>query len=92
MRLYHRTTPEAAREIAETRRFVSKEGNEVCFSNRRNGYASGYGTSVVVVDMPRGTYMLDDEFQTGEKHYRVLIGDLTSERIVSVDIAKEGGS
>lgn len=74
--LFHRTTAEAAETIGRVRRFQSKEGNKdtgpIYFSNRDEGYyAAGYGEGCVRVVMPIHAVKLDDEFETGERHYRV---------------------
>lgn len=73
MRVYHRTTPEAADAIRATGRFLSRENTgDVFVSNRRgNGYTEGYGAGIVALDVPDELLTLDDEFPTGERHYAV---------------------
>lgn len=73
MKLYHRTTLEAADEIRRTRRFTSRYAVEdVWFSTHLDGYASGYGPGVVVVEVPEGIASLDDWFPgNGEEHYTI---------------------
>lgn len=69
--LYHFTTPEAARAIADTGKWVSAENTgEVYASTRKDGQATGYGTAYVHVIMPKACATLDDEFPDGEQHYR----------------------
>ena len=80
LRLYHRTTPEVADEIRRGGSFKTRiktdMGSEVYFSDRQDGMASGYGGSVVAVDIPEEYANLDDEFEDGEKHYWVDASDL----------------
>lgn len=79
-RLYHRTSKEAADKIYKTKRFTSKIntsfGTEIYFSNKPSGAISGYGLSLVAVDIPEKYIHIDDEFPDGEKHYRVSSADL----------------
>jgi hypothetical protein len=82
--LYHRTSNEAATSIAQTRRFRSREQDEVCFSNRESGQVSGYGEATVRVEVPEVWARLDDEFPDGEKHYRVDARDIEPEWITGV--------
>lgn len=72
MKVYHRTSPDAAREILRTRTLVSLENTgEVFVSNRRDGHATGHGAAVVVLDIPRDVLRVDDWFPDGEAHYAV---------------------
>lgn len=84
MRVYHRTTHEAATAILADRRFLSRERGEVCVSDRRDGYADGYGPAVVVLDVPDNLLTLDDEFQDGEQHFRVRAVDIRPEFVIGV--------
>jgi len=84
--LFHRTTAETAAFIGRVRRFQSKEGDKdsgpVYFSNRDQGaYAAGYGEGCVRVIMPVDNVELDDEFETGERHYRVPANKIRGEWI-----------
>jgi hypothetical protein len=84
--LFHRTTAQMAEFIGRVRRFQSKEGDKdtgpVYFSNRDQGYyASGYGEGCVRVVMPTDAVELDDEFETGERHYRVAADKIRGEWI-----------
>lgn len=81
MKVYHRTTEDAARLIREQRRFLSREQGEVCVSNRARGMAEGYGPGVVALDVPAGFLRLDDEFPGGERHYRLDSRDIRPEWI-----------
>ena len=86
LRLFHRTTPEAAELIRATRRMVSREHDgAVYFSTRRDGQATGYGADVVELRVPESLAQLDDEFPDGELHYRVLAKDLRPDYFVVVD-------
>jgi|TARA_Y100000310_G_scaffold282401_1_gene303573 hypothetical protein len=70
--LYHRTTPEAAQQMRETGKFISKENtNETFFSNRIEGQAEGYGDAVVEVRVPAQQIRLEDAFRNGEIHVAV---------------------
>lgn len=81
MIVYHRTTRQAAASIHATGVFLSREVGEVCVSDMRDGYADGYGETVVVLDIPEHLLTLDDEFQTGEHHYRVNARDIRPDYI-----------
>lgn len=81
--LYHRTTPEAAADIARTRRMTSLENTrEAYFSTSLHGQATGYGDGVVHVRVPAELAELDDEFPDGEQHYRVHIDRLQPQHFV----------
>jgi len=81
--LFHRTTPEVAEAIGRTRRFDSKEHDgSVYFSDRAQGeYAEGYGPGCVRVVMPVSLVRLDDEFQDGERHFRVRANQIRADWI-----------
>lgn len=89
MRLFHRTSNDAAREIRRTGTFTSKENTgDVYFSNRRNGHAAvGYGNAVVTVNVHASQCVLDDEFPNGERHYRVKASAIRPDQIVAVTTA-----
>lgn len=77
MDLYHRTTHEAAEEIRTSRRMLSKETDgSVYFSTRRHGQAGAYGDAIVHVRVPCEIAQLDDEFPSGEQHYRIQAANL----------------
>jgi hypothetical protein len=81
--LYHRTTPESAELIMRERRMISRENSgEVYFSTERNGQATGYGESVVHVRIPLHLAELDDEFPSGELHYRVDVRRLRPDHFI----------
>jgi hypothetical protein len=82
--LYHYTTPDNARRIRESGRFVSHEGNEVCLTDTLGGYATGYGRAAVVLSLPQSLLTLDDEFETGERHYRVDLRRIPVSAITSI--------
>lgn len=80
LKLYHRTTPELAEKIMRERRMVSKENTaEAYFSTEPDSMISGYGDGVVCVVIPTDLAELDDEFPSGELHYRVRVSDLRPE-------------
>jgi GNAT superfamily N-acetyltransferase len=82
VRVFHRTSHEAAREIHRTGRMVSKENtSEVFVSNRRHGQAEGYGEAVVELHVPREHLRLDDEFPDGEKHYAIHASHIGPENV-----------
>lgn len=72
MILYHYTTPEAAERIRATGTMVGLEDG-LFFTNRRGGYASGYGAAVVELHVPDALLQLDDEFPDGEQHFRIPV-------------------
>lgn len=82
LRLYHRTTPEAAAAIVTTGRWQSYENGWCYFSTARDGEAIAYGTVVLGVEVPADVALLDDEWSDGETgavleaHYRVHARDL----------------
>jgi 8-oxo-dGTP pyrophosphatase MutT (NUDIX family) len=74
--LYHRTSPEAAEEIRRSRSMRSKENTgETYWSTFRgdepDAQGAGYGSGVVHVRVPRHLAEMEDEFPSGEEHYRV---------------------
>jgi hypothetical protein len=78
--LYHRTSPENAEQINQDRRMHSKENTgEVFFSTHKDGQGTGYGEGVVRVRVPARLAELDDEFPSGEQHYRIRARDLRPE-------------
>lgn len=83
MIVFHRTSAASKAAILATLRFTSRENGEVCVSNVRDGYASGYGEAVVTLNIPDDLLVPDDEFQTGETHYRVRAKNIRPEMIVS---------
>jgi hypothetical protein len=68
--VWHRTSPVAAAEIRKTGKMVPKEDG-LFFSSEPNGQASGFGTEAVKMDVPSSKLQLDDEFPSGEQHFRV---------------------
>lgn len=80
LRLYHRTTPEMADRIYAERRMISEENTqEAYFSTETDGQASGYGAGLVCIVIPEDMAELDDEFPSGERHYRVRVSRLQPE-------------
>jgi GNAT superfamily N-acetyltransferase len=87
--LYHRTSIEAARSIRENGRFASKEGQEVYFSTRTEGYATGYGEAVVEIRVaPALIDHIDDAFHGGEVHIVILREKIGPQEIVSDDLSE----
>lgn len=73
MVVYHMTAPRAANAIKTSGTMIPKEDG-LFFSNKKFGPASeGYGTAAVKLDIPEARLILDDEFPTGEKHYRLPV-------------------
>ena len=90
MLLYHVTSLEAAEAIYPAGPFQSKEADgSVYFTDRLHGYADGYGDAFVLVHVPDSIAMLDDEFDSGEKHYRINQRDLKPKHIVSFGLINE---
>lgn len=83
MRVYHRTSQAARAEIIESRHFKSHERGEVCVSDTLSGQANGYGDNVVTLDIPDHLLAIDDEFPSGECHYRIQASDIKPEFIVT---------
>jgi len=69
IRLFHRTTPEAAEEIRRTGQMTGKEDG-VFFSTSPSRQAVGYGSEVVEVRIPLSDLELNDLFDT-EAHLRL---------------------
>lgn len=74
--LYHRTTPEAAETIRSERSMRSKENTgETYWSTFRgdepDAQAHGYGAGTVHIRVPHHLAEIEDEFPSGEEHYRV---------------------
>lgn len=83
--VYHRTSPEAAAQIARTGRFLSKENTDWTYaSNKLQGQAESFGTSVVTLKVPKKHLMIQDEFPSGEKYFAVSNKKLSKRNIVSV--------
>ena len=69
VKLFHRTTPEAAAEIRRTGQMTGKEDG-IFFSTSPEGQTTGYGSEVVEVNIPLSDLQLDDLFKT-EAHLRL---------------------
>lgn len=82
MIVFHRTDTASRDAIHASGRFTSRENGEVCVSDTQNGYATEYGPAVVMLDIPEELLVPDDEFQTGETHYRVKAKDIQPEMIL----------
>jgi 8-oxo-dGTP pyrophosphatase MutT (NUDIX family) len=90
--LYHRTTPEAAERIRSDRSMHSKENTgETYWSTFRgdepDAQAAGYGAGVVHIRVPHHLAEIDDEFPSGEEHYRVHPGHLEPHHFVEGKLA-----
>lgn len=83
MIVFHRTDKASHDTIVREGRFTSRELGEVCVSDMRDGYATGYGDSVVTLSIPDHLLVPDDEFQTGETHYRIKARDILPEFILT---------
>jgi len=80
VRLYHRTTPDIAERIMRERRMISEENTrEAYFSTQPDGMITDYGAAVVCIEIPEHLAELDDEFPSGELHYRVHVDDIRPE-------------
>ena len=85
IRLFHRTTPEAAEEIRRTGQMTGKEDG-VFFSTSPSNQAVGYGSEVVEVRIPLSDLELDDLFDT-EAHLRLPLK--RPGEMVQVEVAPE---
>lgn len=76
--LYHRTNedPQKIENEGFTSKIFTSFGNEIYFSDTRDGQGTGYGENIVVVEIPEEYANLDDEFPSGEKHYWVSAKNL----------------
>ena len=72
MLVYHRTNWKSANEIIQSGIMKTKE-YALFFSNRKEGYAEDYGNCVISFEIPKYILEVDDEFSTGEKHYRMSL-------------------
>lgn len=86
--LYHRTTKENVNKIYQEKNMHSKENDGgVFFTTFPQGDQSGgYGESVVHVRVPEHIAELDDEFPSGEQHYKVLNKHLRPHHFVESSI------
>ena len=87
--LYHRTTPEDAKRIKDTGKFISKENlDETFFSNKIKGQAEGYGDTIITVKVNPSKIRLDDAFHGGEIHVAVSNKSLSKGNIEYTTPAK----
>ena len=70
MIVYHRTSTENAELIIKSGIMKSCE-YALFFGNEKQGYIGGYGKSVISFEIPEKLLEVDDEFETGEKHFRL---------------------
>lgn len=69
VRLYHRTSKDAAKSIRSTKKMIGKEDG-LFFSTSKDGQAEGFGDDIVEVHIPLSELMIDDMFGD-EAHVRV---------------------
>jgi hypothetical protein len=79
--LYHFTSPENASAIMAGRSMKSVYSDRAAYftTHPDSEYGSGFGTAKVHVKVPEHLAELDDEFPSGEQHYRVPVGRLRPE-------------
>jgi hypothetical protein len=79
--LYHFTSPENASAIMAGRSMKSVYSDKAAYftTHPDSEYGSGFGTAKVHVKVPEHLAELDDEFPSGEQHYRVPVGRLRPE-------------
>lgn len=80
--LYHRTTSKAVAVILSSYAMVSAENTDEAYFSTFNGTEedaqnSDYGEAVVWVRVPEDSIDIDDEFPSGEEHYRVPLSILS---------------
>lgn len=94
--LYHNTSPEAANEIRQKKKMVTKDntGRAYFTTHSDSEYASGFGPEQIHVRIPKNwteddhapkyesTAQLDDEFPNGEQHYAVKLNRLRPQHFV----------
>lgn len=93
LELFHRTTADAARAIYATGRMTTRENTPHAYftTDPAGTTTDGYGPAVVAVMVPADVAILDDEFPSGERHYRVPLSAITYRtlrRIVARDRAE----
>lgn len=87
--LYHRTSEHAARAIADSGRFLTRENTpEAYVSTDVDGQAAGYGEAVVHIRVEESDAQLEDEFPDGEQHYRVPLNRV--EVVEAFTVAEDG--
>jgi hypothetical protein len=85
--LYHRTTPEAAQAIYRDKTMHSRENHGKTYWSTFRGdepdaQNAGYGAGTVHIRVPEHLAEIDDEFPSGEEHYRVHPGHLQPHHFV----------
>ena len=68
--VYHRTSADNAVNIRTTGIMTAKEDG-LFFGTKKEGEISGYGNTVLTFRFPADMLELNDEFPSGEKHYRI---------------------
>lgn len=87
LRLYHRTTIETAKDIYRERRMISEENTgEAYFSTVSGDHITGYGDGVVCIEVPEHLAEIDDEFPSGERHYRVNVDKVRPEHFRQIQV------
>ena len=83
--LYHRTSPENAQTILEQKKMTSKYSDKTAYfsTHKDSEYGKGFGEGVVHVQVPENIAQIEDEFPSGEQHYRVPVNLLRTEHFKS---------
>ena len=71
--LYHFTSPENASAIMSERSMKSTYSDKAAYftTDPESEYGTAFGTAKVHVRVPEHIAEIDDEFPSGEQHYRV---------------------
>lgn len=87
--LYHHTSAEAAQAILARGDWQTRENTAEAYASTHVAeQAEGYGAAVVHIQVAEDDAVLDDEFPSGEQHYRVPFDKLTV--ISAFTIADDG--
>lgn len=83
--LYHRTSAKNADTIYSQRQMNSQYSDKTAYfsTHRESEYGKGFGEGVVHVNVPEKMAQLEDEFPSGEQHYRVPVRKLRSEHFIT---------
>lgn len=73
MIVYHHTSPRSAKIIRKTGRLTSA-GEPHVYVTTWPYPDTGYGQSVVALDIPKSKLEIDDEFPSGRQDFRISVG------------------
>lgn len=88
--LYHHTNPQAAGEIASSKRLVSTKEPDVYLTTRKET-DTGYGDTAVAVNVDPNSLQIDDEFPNGRRDFRISTGKVGGGVNISIPSAEVSG-